>query len=434
MAEIHSTSFTTRSVHINVYSNFIYPKWGFIKRTVSLLEVSSYLQKIQTMKLTRIILGSLLVIGSTQFSSAQGKLSGLKNKLANVGQPNTGGDQKQITEDSTSTVLESKTYSKDGYNISGIYYSSKPMMYDARNEGEKDQTFKKFLLTYDEKMGAIVFTNRLSTGMDYSSHKYHTFFFGSSSGLEEKLVAFSKGVISNEGGSTNSGSYYYYDINTNSSYEMQKGVTKYNVSGVYLTQLEPGVFAMHTLIVLAKSLKTCEGPSFYSTDNDSQTYNLIFQEGKDISKWTPEAIKAKIFELRIKHCQIVNGAEAANAELPATVSSIKDAPSKADMLAAAKARAAQYNYTETIKDARLMQEWTGIYENLGPKALRTLVARRTNFVVTMTNEKGGCSYEIMILEQKNNYQIGSLDENYGGIKVEAVGNGPNTQIDCSKTN
>lgn len=382
------------------------------------------------MKLTSIILGSLLVIGSINNSSAQGRLSGF---LKSVGQPKTAGNLKQIIEDSTSTVLESKTFTKDKYNIAGIYYSQKSLMYDARNDGEKNQTFKKFLLTYNEKMGAIVFTNRLSTGLDYSSHKYHTFFFGSTGGLEEKLVAYSKGVIVNEGGSSNSNSYYYYDINRNSTYDVQKGIAKHTMASSHLTQLEPGVFAMHSLIVMEKSIKSCEGPSFYdSKDHIDQTFNLIFQAGKDISKWTQEAIKAKLFELRIKQCQIINGAEAANAELPKTVTSIKDAPTKADMLTAAKARAAQYKYTETIKAVRLMQEWKGVYENLGPRGLRTLVARRTNFLVTMANEKGGCSYEIMILEQKNNYQIGSLIENYGGIKVEAVGNGPNTQIDCSK--
>lgn len=388
------------------------------------------------MKKSIITLVTLLAVSFASASFAQGKLTGMKSKmeekLAKLGQPSTAGDQAQILEDSTSTVLESKTYTKDKYNISGIYYSQKPLMYNARNGGEKNQTFKKFLLTFNDKMNTIEFTNRLSTGMDYSDHQYHTFRYGNNDARDLRIAAFNKGVFSNMTGNYGSEFYYYYDKNTYRTYDATNGIAKYTVSSGHLTQLEPGVFAMHSLILLENSIESCGGPKFYEPTYDEQSFNLIYQAGKDISKWTPDAIKARIFELRIRDCEIYNGVYLSQNDLPKTLTTIKDAPTKAELMAAVKARAAEYNYTQTIKDVRLMEEWNGKYELLGLTALRTLTARTMEVVVIMTNETGSCTFETMKLIQFNNYQTGSLEENYGNAKIKVIANGPNTLIECAK--
>lgn len=384
------------------------------------------------MKKTLVIFGALILLGTSNKTIGQGKLAAIKEKAMKIGQVNVNGDPAKLAEDSTSTVLEGKTIPKDPYNVNGIYYSQKPIFYDQRNEGEKSTQFKKFLITHDDKLNAFVFTNRLSTGMDYTDHKYHTFRFGNADAKDVISASYKKGVISSVKGNYGSNSYYYYDKNLQSSYAAQNGITQFTMASICISLLEPGIFVMHDPVYLQKSLKSCEGPGFASTDYDEQTFNLIYQAGKDISKYTPAVIKAKLFELALKQCEISRSFRLAQNDLPKTIPTINEAPSQADMMAAVNARAKQFNYSETIKDVRFTEEWVPVYENLGTMQLRTLTGRKIYVVVTMNTEKGNCTYEIQTLLQRNNYVTGSIDENYKGKKVEAIANGPNTVIECSK--
>ncbi len=161
---------------------------------------------------------------------------------------------------------------------------------------------------------------------------------------------------------------------------------------------------------------------------------MVYKSGTDISKWTTQKIKERIFELAIKRCQFFLADALAKNVMPNELNGFKDEPSNAAILKAAQARALQYKYAETVDYVYPTSAWINIYENIwnGNVVLRTLTKRRMSFVVSYKKEGIKCYFEEMTLEQPNTYTAGTIDEKFGTNAVFVSGNMGLRAIDCSK--
>jgi hypothetical protein len=379
-------------------------------------------------------LTGLAIILSANTIQAQGGLGKLKEKMNQpIGGGGAGGSDKKAAEDSTATDLDSRTFTKDKYGISGIYYSQKPIVLVEPREmfNEKRQTYKKFLLQFDEKTLGVDFITRHVSKDAYQKFRYYMGDVDVNKKYADANMFVGMEASSNEAGFR----YAYTDMRYLSESGGDAEATEYNLQNFAgnLTMLEPGVLVIHTSVFLTTSVKSCGGPKF-DPYYDAQTFNLIYQKGKDISKWTPAKIKEKLFELYLAKCNFNLTGKMASNELPEKIATFKDEPTNADLLAAANARAKQYGYKETITYVYPTAAWTNQYELIGITSANTLTHRLMEIAVVMKSPNGACSVERMTIRQDNIFATGSLNENFKGQKVAAIANGDMKVLDCAKAN
>jgi hypothetical protein len=358
--------------------------------------------------------------------NAQGLLGKLKDKVnQTVSGGKSEGGKKESAKDSLDTTLDNLTYAKDSKNISGIYYSQKALSNTHENEMgmSKTKSYKKFLLEFNELKGIISLKST-----DYNKIGVHEFGLRSEDWAKYLIKAnhISYGRIN-----AANNIYSYKDIQTNFG---KKETMDFALNDLYLTQLEPGIFAMHTLVVLVGgNASTCGKSEFSNNETYSgQKFNLLYKSGADISKWTQEKITAKIFEMQENRCKIINGGLSSNASMPNKVAGFKDEPTNSALLAAANLRAKNGQYKEKILNVYASSKWTNVYEFLGINSLRTLTKRNMQIAVAFKAPDGSCSFETMVIEQANNYTTGGINENFTGQPILAVANSSPNVIDCAK--
>lgn len=382
------------------------------------------------MRLKPFIVAAWLAFVPYQQLQSQNLLGKLKDKVS--GKSNTKGSTKETEKDSLAQDLERITIKQDRNNIGGIYYFQKPLIHEGNDSGfgPKKTMFKKVLIEADAEKGWIWMRTR-----QWEDGLFGKLLFSMGDESWVKDLAKSN-IISGLNGSSAQENmrYHYLDMKKMNSGDKAEWLP-FPMDRVQLTWLEPGVLVLHTSTKLAKSLKACDGPSIIDPEYyGEQQYNLVYKAGADISKWTTEKIKQRIFEQALKRCEFFLADAIAKNVMPNKVTGSKDEPANAAILKAAQERATHYKYAETIDYVYPTSAWVNRYENIwnGNVVLRTLTNRRMNFVVVYKKVNGKCYYEEMTLEQPNTYTAGTIDEKFTGNGVFVSGNMGIRAVDCAK--
>lgn len=200
------------------------------------------------------------------------------------------------------------------------------------------------------------------------------------------------------------------------------------------TVLEPGVIVMHRYARMEDD-KKCLEPMFNDSSNDEYKtlpFNLLYKEGQDISKWTKEAIKNKLFEMAKTYCQINNGVRVDSNVMPPKAAPFKDQPSTAALIKAVNDRAKKNGWKETCINAYATSGWNDVVKPLGNNQLPTLVGR-THAIIAVLKDATGCYTMPIYVMQDNIYNVGSMSANYAGKAVYADSNSTAEPIDCAKS-
>jgi hypothetical protein len=399
------------------------------------------------MKKTIIALATAtLVYVPTNQATAQGLLGKLKDKVGQAGTAGFGGGEKDWNgfalptekdgqKDLLNTNLDGTSFSKDKLDISGVYVSQKAIGLSTDLSRGVEKTIQKFAVQASPDCKKIVF-NHLGTNNIIKNFYIKPINENDPTAADLKLLE--KGLILNAK-FNNETEYSWSGVYTD-SIDHQDKIAKNGRGLNYISMLEPGVFVMHELVRPKNGVTTCVGGSLFKDEPDKQAeylkyypFNLIYKKGKNISKWTKEAIVKELFRQSDLRCGIVLGGLAANATMPEKVTGFKDEPSNADLLKAAQARAKAFGWKETIVSVYPISEWSNVIKPLSIQQLNTLVARDMNIVAVMKTPTGECAIETITVRMDNAYTVGSQTENYAGKKVYHWANGDLTPIDCSKT-
>lgn len=372
----------------------------------------------------------MIVFSLNTMSYGQGVLGKLKDKVTSKSKSNE--SSKETDKDSLSQDLEKIAFKKDRNDLSGIYYFQKPLIHNGNDQGwgPKQTKFKKVLVEVDADKGFVWMRTK-----NWEDGLFGKLLFSMGDESWVKDLAKSNIMSGLDGSSVQENMrYHYLDLKKFVSDEKPE-MKPFEMNNVSITLLEPGVFALHTSIKLNKSLKICEGPSIINDEYlGDQTFNLVYKSGTDVSKWTTQKIKERIFELALKRCQFFLADALAKNVMPNKVTGFKDEPANALILKAAKDRALQYKYAETVDYVYPTGTWINMFENIwnGNAYVRTLTKRRMYFLVSYKKEGTKCFYEEMTLEQPNTYTAGTIDEKFGTNAVFVSGNMGLRAIDCSK--
>lgn len=387
----------------------------------------------------------LVGIGTHQLQ-AQGALGKLKNKVGQAGSAGFGGgnkdwngfhlpSEKDGKKDLENTKLDGTTFTKDKLDISGIYVSQKPIGLSTDLSRSVERTIQKFAVQASPDCKKIVFTHLGTTNIIKNFVVKPS---NENDPNQTDLKLLEKGILLNAR-FANETEYSWSGVFTD-SIDYQDKIAKNGRPFGYISMLEPGVFVMHELVRPVNGVTTCVGGSQFKSEADEQAkylkyypFNLIYKKGKNVSKWTKEAIVKELFRQSDVRCAAWLGGLAANAQMPEKVTGFKEEPSNADLLKAAQARAKQFGWKETIISVYPITEWSNVIKPLGTQQLNTLIARDMNIVAVMKTPSGECAFETIVVRMDNAYTVGSQTENYAGKKVYHWANGSLTPIDCSKT-
>ncbi|MGV3610504.1 MAG: hypothetical protein ACO1N0_06120 [Fluviicola sp.] len=389
----------------------------------------------------RIILTTALfcALGS-QTVFAQGVLGKLKEKTSSGG---IGGPEKDYTgwplpneaqgkKDMENTKLDATVFPTDKWGVNGIYISQKPL--GSYHEFDKlDKTIQKYALTISED-GTKITLNHSAESKSFGPIQITPLQEGGSTGVANQALR-SKGILFNMQITYETIDQTAVTFKDSTEYDGKTVSRGVSIQAGNFTMLEPGVFVFHPYARAKNGVTTCEGGSKLNGEEHELKYNpfnLVYKKGKDVSKWTDQAIIAELFRQSDMFCQIVINADAANTEMPKKVTGFKDEPKNADLLAAARARAKAFNWIETITAVYPIKEWSNIIEPKGNQGLPTLTKRSMMVIAMMKTPKGECAIETIEIMQDNAYTVGSQAENFVGKPVFANSNGMLTPIDCKK--
>jgi hypothetical protein len=392
------------------------------------------------------ILNATLIIGSlalSQQTNAQGLLGKLKDKVGQAGTSGFGGgemdwngfpipSEKEGAKDLENTKIDAISYTKDKWNISGLYVSQKAIGFpDDRNKGIA-RTIQKFAVQASADGKKITFTHNEVNSVLEPGVYYSNMDGDSKTPVDPKMKE--KGLFFSFTGSVGKYAVYTDSIEYNGK-PAKNGVV---VGGQKLTLLEPGVFVMHPMVGPKNGVTTCAGGSRFNIweEVDQLKYNpfnLIYKKGQNISKWTNEAIIKELFRQSDLRCSLDIGARAENSEMPQKVNGFKDEPANVLLLKAAQKYAASHNWKETIVSVYPIAEWQNNYKLIGLNQLNTLYERFLNVNVVMKTPAGECAIETISITQDNIFTTGSITENFAGKPLYGSSNGDLTPIDCSKT-
>lgn len=239
---------------------------------------------------------------SSQNAQSQGFLGRLKDKVNNAATLSSASsepvpNEKEALKDIENKDLDSKYFTKDKYDISGIYISSKA--FGLLNDNDRVvKSFRKFLIEFDDKELTFQLSSR------HTDNQYTAFKYIMNDDVSRKLVGkniFMKFVESSNNGFSRSTFF------SDNLFQFGKSqLWKFDLNNVNLTMLEPGVFVFAPSTGL-KLVGKCGEARFLNNDDDEykfHPFNLLYKPGKDVSKWTGEAIKKKLFELQLEHCNM----------------------------------------------------------------------------------------------------------------------------------
>jgi hypothetical protein len=381
----------------------------------------------------------IVAFSSTINNSLQAQLFGKIQDKVGLGGSDTDWNgfpvatQKGGEKDIANTKIDGIALPADKLGINGIYIAQKPIAFLQNNK--LDKTIQKFSIELSSD--GLYLTLKHNANNDY----YKPYRFAPMSDDNEVYHEVAKqqasqGVYFSYENSTREAGYQNARYTDDVQYEGK--AAKNGVPLEYLSLLEPGVFVFHKLVRPNNGVTTCEGGSkIVGEENPTNweyiTFNLLAKKGKDVSKWTNDAIVKELKRQSDVKCSSILGGNAANAKMPEKVTGFKDEPSNADLLKAAQARAKQYGWKETVTAVYPTASWTNKYKLLGINQLNTLVSRQMEINVIMKTPKGECAIETMLIEQENVFTTGSTEEKFAGKPVYASGNGSLTPIDCSKT-
>lgn len=399
------------------------------------------------MKITKFITALAFVAGLTtvQDAQAQGFLKKIKEKaesaVGNLGEGNRDWngfaipDDKDGQKDLENTKLDGTTFTKDKLDISGIYISQKPIGLSTDLSRGVEKTIQKFAVQASPDCKKITFTH-LGTTNIIKNFVVKPTNDRDANDVDAKILE--KGMILNAA-FANETEYAWSGVFTD-SIDYQDKIAKNGRSFGYISMLETGVFVMHEYVAPHNGVTTCAGGSRFKSDADEQAkylkyypFNLIYKKGKNVSKWTKEAIVKELLRQSDVRCGVYLSSASANAQMPDKVTGFAEEPSNADLLKAAQARAKYFGWKETIVSVYPISEWSNVIKPLGGQYLNTLVAREMNIVAVMKTPSGECAFETIVVRMDNAYTVGSQAENYAGKKVYHYANGSLTPIDCSKT-
>ncbi|MBL7921923.1 MAG: hypothetical protein JNJ40_16530 [Bacteroidia bacterium] len=377
-------------------------------------------------------------------AQAQGLLGKLKDKVGQAGTAGFGGGEKDWNgfalpaekdgqKDLADTKLDGTTFTKDKLDISGIYISQKAIGLSSDLSRGIEKTIQKFAVQASADYKKIVFTH---TGMGNIIKGFAIYPVNEQDQTKADLKLLEKGIIHNLG--FTSMSDYQVDAIFTDSIDYNEKPAKHGVSiKSNLSMLEPGVFVMHPFVSPKNGVTTCAGGSeFRQYDENYAKYhhfNLVYKQGKNVSKWTNEAIIKELMKQSDLNCSLRLAGYAANATMPEKVTGFKDEPTAAILLKAAQGRAKSFGWKETITAVYPTGEWRNEYKLLGVNQLNTLTARYLNTTVIMKTPSGECAIETMIMKQDNIFTTGSTDEKFTGKPIYGDSNGDLTPIGCEKT-
>jgi hypothetical protein len=398
------------------------------------------------MKITSFITALAFFAGLTtvQDAQAQGLFGKLKEKVGQAGTAGFGGGDKDWNgfalptdkdgqKDLENAKLDGTTFTKDKLDISGIYVSQKAIGLSTDLSRGVERTIQKFAVQASPDCKKIVFTHLGTTNIIKNFIVKPT---NENDPTQTDLKMLEKGMFINAAFS-NETEYSWSGVFTD-SIDYQDKIAKNGRAFGYISMLEAGVFVMHELVRPVNGVTTCVGGSLFKDEADKQAaylkyypFNLIYKKGKNVSKWTKEAIVKELLRQSDVRCAMVLGANAANATMPNKIT-FKEEPSNADLLKAAQARAKEFGWKETIISVYPIKEWSNVIKQVGPQLLNTLVAREMNIVAVMKTPSGECAFETIVVRMDNAYTVGTQIENYAGKKVYHWANGDLNPIDCSK--
>lgn len=379
---------------------------------------------------------------NTQNTHAQGLLGRLKDKVSQTTDMGGGAKAgeiylpsgKQAKKDLETTNLETADFSIDKTGMSGVYISQK----DIALTGERGVRFipqrsiKKLAIQFSATGKSLTITSNL-TKDGIKPLLLRTPYGGKDHAEIEALMLKNKMYFNYSKEDTDFDSrakdLYYVD----SLYQFERMEPWAFDFSQNFTVLEPGVIVMHPTISL-KDTKKCTGAKVgYQNDETMKNlpFNLLYKSGQNISKWNKQAISSKLFELAAIYCKGNIGVMNASTTMPKKVTGFAGEPSNATLLAAAKTRAKEYRYTETVVSVYPTSGWSDVIKPLGYNQLPTLVGRTHAINVNMKDDSG-CYIEVMYVTQDNIYTVGSMAANYTGKAVYASSNGSPENIDCAK--
>lgn len=253
-------------------------------------------------KQTTIAIAALIMSVSTQNVSAQGFLQKLKDKVSQTAGMGSSSNadfpthsDSEAAKDLVANDLDNISLPTDKMNINGIYIVSKPLyITDDRNKSTK-ATYKKVVLEYLETDNSVNMTTR---DVAKGKAKKSIFKCMSTAGYEKKLI--NQGIILGfRNSNSESPNYNYVDQKKDSDGKVSPDQRVTDC----LTLIAPGVFVFGSSTYVNDGVKTCDFVKVPEIFKD-ETYNIVSKTGTDISKWTPESIRKRLFELRLTQCNI----------------------------------------------------------------------------------------------------------------------------------
>ena len=390
------------------------------------------------MKKIILIAAALLVINTT--TNAQGLLGKLKDKVGQtVGTGGKAGDYylpnaKDAKKDLESKDLEKIDFSADKTGLSGVYISQKDIgLYGERGTNAPAQrSIKKLAIQFSPTGKSITISSNL-TKEGVKPLLIRSLFGGK---VHEKLEAdmikkkfFFQYNVEEVDAESRAHELIYID----NLYQFGKEAPFPFDFKQNFTVLEPGVIVMHEYVRMEDD-KKCSGGMFNNNSNDEYKtlpFNLLYKEGQDISKWTKETIKNKLFEMAKIYCQMNNGTRTESTKMPARAATFKEQPSSAAMLKAVQNRAKQNGWKENVILVYATGSWRNDIKPLGSNQLPTLVSR-THAGIAVLKDASGCYIMPINITQDNTYTVGSMVENYAGKEVYSSANSTAENIDCAR--
>lgn len=387
----------------------------------------------------KIILVTFIVLVTSNATFAQGLLGKLKDKVSQTAGGGKAGDYflpnaKAAQKDLETAELEKIDFSSDKTGLSGVYISQKEIgLYGEKGAfGPPQKSIKKLAIQFSPTGKSITISSNL-TKEGVKPLLIRSLFGGN---VHEKLEAEmikKKFFFQYNMEEVDAASRAHELIYIDNLYQFGKEAPFAFDFKQNFTVLEPGVIVMHEYVRMEDS-KKCTNPMFNNNSNDEYKtlpFNLLYKEGQNISKWTKEAIKAKLFEMAKTYCQLNNGTASASTQMPAKAAAFKEQPTSAAMLKAVQNRAKQYGWKENVTLVYATGNWRNDIKPLGTNQLPTLVSR-THAGIAVLKDESGCYIIPINITQDNAYTVGSMAENYAGKELYCSANSTPENIDCAR--
>ncbi len=386
-----------------------------------------------------IMLATIIAVATTvNAQNFGGKLGAKLNAKLNGTDGPSKKELKEAAEDSASTFLDSKEVMKDALGISGIYYSTIPIIgktmgNNAATGSPYKKQLKKFLVNYDEQKFSMTLHNQYSYETSNQAKWVKAAYWVSGTNprsLGPKISTKAGGLYLDETAFDNR-NYEYF-----AGYTVKKDLQGNDIQGAPMTSdwqsgrdlivIEPG-------IILIGDLNIRKDDKLENKKKYSEVI-VLYKAGKaDVAaKYTREYVWDQIDAYWKKYKEASKAVESESTELAKPYAGeLKYRPSDADLRKAVEQRMARDKWNETLEYVYITSDWTNEYKKLGIHELNTLVSRKL-WVQVVTKRGDRCRATLMIIEQNNVYTTGSVEENFTGQAVGVRGTAETKDIDCKR--